>query len=301
MWNKPWSIKEGLIVGAGLLLTGEMLQLTVGAINWNVFAWPVNAIVLSIFCVLMLIGYRLRDNIYAFRFQSSSSAAVAALLYALTLTVIMGLFIQVGEFQEPVDPIGLTKMLSYWPFMLVYLWVAIIVAQTTIHQVLHFKLYFVPSLLSHIGILLILVCGTLGSADMQRLKMYCEMNQPEWRGLDNRNNIQELPIAVQLDKFIMEQYEGGQMPKRFASEVEIMTKDGKHVQTTIEVNKPFTIGGWTIYQYGYDQEKGPMSRYSIFELVKDPWLSVVYVGIYMMLAGAVLLFIIAQRRKKKRL
>lgn len=300
MWNKPWAIKEGLTVGAGLLLTGEMLQLTVGAIDWNVFAWPANVIALLIFCGLMLIGYGVRDNVYAFRFQSSSSAAVAALLYALALTVIMGVFIQVGEFQVPVDPIGLTKMLSFWPFVLIYLWVAIIVSQVTIHQVLHFKWRFLPSLLSHIGILLVLMCGTLGSADMQRLKMYCEINQPEWRGLDSRDNVQELPIAIQLDKFIMEQYEEDKMPKRFASEVKIMTKDGQYVQTTIEVNKPFNIGGWSIYLYGYDQEKGPMSQYSIFELVRDPWLPVVYVGIYMMLAGSILLFIIAQRRKENK-
>lgn len=33
MWSKPWSYKEGLIIGAGLLVIGALLQITVGGIN----------------------------------------------------------------------------------------------------------------------------------------------------------------------------------------------------------------------------------------------------------------------------
>ena len=35
MWSKPWSYKEGLVIGAGLLVIGLLLQMTVGAINWQ--------------------------------------------------------------------------------------------------------------------------------------------------------------------------------------------------------------------------------------------------------------------------
>lgn len=37
-------------------------------------------------------------------------------------------------------------------------------------------------------------------------------------------------------------------PRRFASLVDIYTQDGKNIHTEIEVNKPFTINGWKIYQ-----------------------------------------------------
>lgn len=40
MWSKPWSYKEGLAIGAGLLIIGILLQMTVGAINWDLFACP---------------------------------------------------------------------------------------------------------------------------------------------------------------------------------------------------------------------------------------------------------------------
>lgn len=35
MWSKPWSYKEGLVIGAGLLVIGILLQMAVGAINWG--------------------------------------------------------------------------------------------------------------------------------------------------------------------------------------------------------------------------------------------------------------------------
>ena len=47
MWSKPWSYKEGLTIGTGLLIIGILLQMTVGAINWDLFACPVNVIVRS--------------------------------------------------------------------------------------------------------------------------------------------------------------------------------------------------------------------------------------------------------------
>ena len=80
-------------------------------------------------------------------------------------------------------------------------------------------------------------------------------------------------------------------PKKFSSEVSIMTKDGKNLTTLIEVNRPFKINGWTIYQLGYNTEMGRWSDLSVLQLVRDPWLPAVYTGIFLMMAGAIFLFI----------
>ncbi len=99
----------------------------------------------------------------------------------------------------------------------------------------------------------------------------------------------ELPIAIELERFIMEKYDDGS-PKRFASDIHITTRSGKDLRTTVDVNKPAEVEGWKIYQYSYDTEAGEKSQISIFEIVSDPWLPAVYTGIYMMIAGAVLMF-----------
>ena len=87
-------------------------------------------------------------------------------------------------------------------------------------------------------------------------------------------------------------------PKRFASEVTVYTQDKQKKDALIEVNKPFSVAGWKIYQLSYDETKGKWSETSIFELVRDPWLPVVYAGIMMLLAGSVCLFVYAPKRKE---
>jgi hypothetical protein len=80
-------------------------------------------------------------------------------------------------------------------------------------------------------------------------------------------------------------------PRKFSSKVNILNRSGKKITTTIEVNRPFQIDGWTIYQLGYDNQMGRWSTLSVLELVRDPWLPVVYLGIFLMMAGAGFLFV----------
>ena len=98
-------------------------------------------------------------------------------------------------------------------------------------------------------------------------------------------------MGIKLQHFILEEYPDGS-PRRFASEIQIFTRNGKKYAATVDVNKPVKFDGWKIYQYGYDVERGAQSEYSILEVVSDPWLPAVYVGIFMMLAGALSLFLI---------
>lgn len=76
---------------------------------------------------------------------------------------------------------------------------------------------------------------------------------------------------------------------RYSSDVLLYTKSGIAEEITIQVNKPVAAEGWKLYQYSYDDRFGRWSRVSIIEVIRDPWLPVVYTGIFMMLAGAVYL------------
>lgn len=442
MWNKPYTLKEGTAIVAGLLVTGGLLQVTLGPLEWGLFAWPANFITLILFVFLLIVAFLLRKRSYFCLFMSTMQAAIPAIAAAAILTLIMGVTKQVAEGKRPMDPVGLTKMLSFWPFILVYVWMTAIVGEVTINQIVRFSWRRFPTLVSHVGLFLILTCGTLGSADMLRVKMYCETGQPEWRGLDAFNNVHQLPVAIQLEKFTIDEYppklmlidktgrplpqdkpenllvdngmKSGQLldckidilkridnavpvmlskmigkmpegmmgnirmdslgqarnkdgyiasdasgsacallvrvtigvnangssdtnlikgqkqvvtgwitsgsylfpyqalrlkdgrmlampnrePRRFASLVNIYTQSGQNIQTEIEVNKPFTIEGWKIYQLSYNEQMGKWSNLSVFELVTDPWLPVVYIGIFMLLIGAVGMFLTASRKKE---
>ena len=73
--------------------------------------------------------------------------------------------------------------------------------------------------------------------------------------------------------------------RRYHSDVEITDSSAEKIVTTLEVNKAIRVDGWKIYQLDYDSEMGRWSRYSIFEVVYDPWQTYVYIGIFMTLLG----------------
>ncbi len=81
-------------------------------------------------------------------------------------------------------------------------------------------------------------------------------------------------------------------PKVFKYQSNVNIFDGEALAVEnrmIEVNKPLRFDNWKIYQNSYDARFGRWSQVSIFELIRDPWLPVVYVGIYMLLFGSVYL------------
>ena len=83
-------MKEGFLIGGGLIMAGLMLELSVGAIEWDAFRWPVNGIVLAGFLTLIAIIFLLRKKVYGFQFIGTYKAAIPALVYAVGLTIIMG-------------------------------------------------------------------------------------------------------------------------------------------------------------------------------------------------------------------
>ena len=299
MWTKPYGMKEGFLIGGGLIIAGLMLELSAGPVDWDAFRWPVNGIVLAAFLALIAIIYLLRKRVYGLQFIGTYKAAIPALVYAVALTIIMGLT------RQTVDGTWLNNMLSFWPFVLIYVYIAVILGQIILRRTLNFQLSIlnlkrdIPFLLNHLGLFLAMTTATLGNADMQRLKMITVKGELEWRALTSQQQIVEMPIAIELKEFIMETYDDGS-PRRFASDIQILTKTGKNIRTTVDVNKPVEVEGWKIYQYGYDTQMGAMSQVSILELVSDPWLPLVYTGIYMMLAGAICMFLKGKSKKVKK-
>lgn len=301
-------------------------------------------------------------------------------------------------------------MLSAWPFVLLFTWLITLLGMTILQRIHSFRLRSIPFLLSHLGLFLAVIGAVLGSGDMQRLKMTTVVGKPEWRAYDADGQLIELPLAIELSRFTIEEYapklmlidnETGKTlpaeqpaqlvieenqktgrleewqiqiirqipeaasvsttdtlkfvefhsigatyaiyvkathspsgqetegwvscgsfafpykalrlneaislvmperePRRFASDIKVYTQSGQKQTALVEVNHPSEIEGWKIYQLSYDETKGKWSDVSIFELVRDPWLPVVYTGIWMLIAGAIWMFITASQRKEENL
>lgn len=412
MWKKPWGYREGATIAAGLLLTGILLQGAVGKIDWELLSWPVNIILLLVYIIVLVMVSGLSGRIYLFRWLGSYAAAVTSLAAVVVMTVIMGLIRQTGpQTVSGVAPwLGFSQMLSAWPFALLFTWLITVLGLTAFRHLYPFRWRNIPFLLNHLGLFVAVVAAVLGNADLQRLKMTTVVGKAEWRAYDEAGQQSELPLAIELQHFTIDEYppklmlidngtgkvlpEGkpehlllgsgeqeGQLadwrirvvrqmaesarvatedtvkfvafhsigatyavyieadnrltgvrregwvscgsflfpykalrldeqvslvmpewePQRFASDVKLYTQSGRKLEAVIEVNRPLTVEGWKVYQLSYDESKGKWSDISVFELVRDPWLPLVYSGIWMLIAGAVWMFVTASKRKEEQL
>ena len=288
--RKTWGMTEGSLVCCALIAVGMALQLTVGPVRWDVMAWPINGIVLAVLLVGIVTTHLLRRRVAFFRWMSTLQAGIPAMVACAMLTVLMGVTRQVPSGHVPTEPIGITAMLRFWPFVLSYLWLTILVGTVCMTR-LRPSWRNISFLFNHLGLFIALVAGTLGSADMQQLIMTTQEGKTEWRAVDTKHRVHQLPIAIELHDFFIEE-----KPRlSYASDVTVYTKRGITLRDTIRVNKPLAVRGWKIYQYSYDEARGKESNISVFELVRDPWLPYVYIGIFMMLAGAISMFVNKKR------
>ncbi len=84
-------------------------------------------------------------------------------------------------------------------------------------------------------------------------------------------------------------------PQEYSSELEIMDADGTIQQTRLIVNEPIKVKGWNLYQLSYDERLGKWSKLSVIEAIRDPWLPIIYIGIFMVIGGSIYLFTIGKK------
>ncbi|AOJ23624.1 cytochrome c biogenesis protein ResB [Burkholderia seminalis] len=77
--------------------------------------------------------------------------------------------------------------------------------------------------------------------------------------------IQDLPFSIQLNKFIVDYYTTG-MPKLFASDIVVIDREtGQKIPARVEVNKPFTYKGVSIYQSSF-QDGGSQMQMTAYPM-----------------------------------
>ncbi len=86
----------------------------------------------------------------------------------------------------------------------------------------------------------------------------------------------------------------------YSSDVILYTASGDVEEVRIEVNHPVSAEGWKLYQYSYDDRFGRWSPTTVIEAIRDPWLPVVYTGIFMVLFGSVYLMTLGKTPEKEK-
>ena len=395
LWQPPWQYKESALLVGGVILAGFALQLTLGHFNFFLLHYPANTGIAAALALLLGLSAFARKTA-VFRWLSGIPLCVSLIAALLLFSLVMGLTPQAAR----VDPhahsffvdLGFTMVTASWPFVLLYALTLISLGLVIVRRLAAFRKKDTAFYCNHLGLWVLLLSAGLGAADMQRFVMHIREGEVEWRVYSTKNDVLELPVAIRLHDFAMEEYPpklviinretgkaqpedkpwyfqidaqhpagvlgdwsvtvdeylheavrsgegfkaspmpastpaarvtaknsrtgavqsgwvcgGGTIPgffsgltldgaltmvmtqpepKRFLSDITVLTKEGLKKDARLEVNKPLSIGPWMLYQYGYDDQAGKMSAYSSIELVRDAWLWPAYAGIFLMVAGA---------------
>ncbi len=184
-------------------------------------------------------------------------------------------------------------------FIFFLLILILILGLVTLKKIQAFNTRNLLFILNHGGLWLALTAALFGAPDREEYKMIAPLHQPEYNAIDQNGILHPLPFTVRLDQFELEYYpqqQNQKVPKRFCSTLTLQSKENT-IQMPVEVNRPVSFKGYSLYQDGYDQSRGPNSEYSILLVVRDPWISLVYTGIFMLLAGAMGLIIYGPLKK----
>ena len=136
-------------------------------------------------------------------------------------------------------------------------------------------------MLNHIGIYLIIWAALFGSPDVSRSRMIVGYGQPQKMAYSSDGKVISLPFEVTLTDFHIDYYPDSISPRQFTSDIMV---NGKTM--SVSVNSPCYIQGYTLYQDSYDWEA---LQYTVLQVVRDPWLPVVFLGMTLLALGSVLL------------
>lgn len=209
MWQSPWQYKESIAFAGGVVLIGFILQIVVGNFNFFLLQSPVNFMLGGAIIALLLL-FSLARKSFFYQWFSGVPFSVTIIGAVLILTIIMGLTPQIVK-ASPHDSdiftiLGFRQMTTSWSFVLIYLLMLLSLGSLIIRRLIKFRKEDYAFYLNHIGLWILLFSAGFGAADIKRYVMHVREGDVEWRVYSENDDVLELPIAIQLNDFDMEEY-----------------------------------------------------------------------------------------------
>lgn len=234
--------KISLIALTALIIIGFMLQL-LAPLKIDL-SFPKNLIfIFSLFISFSIVRIFIWNTIL-YKWLTSIFTSLAAMLVFFLFLLLMGIIPQKPSISV-LDKVGLTSIVSSYPFILVYLFLLVNLGMVIAKRITNrWSLKNIAFLFNHLGLWLILLTGGLGAYDFVRLDMICRMNSPVWYGYDEKGKSYELPLALEFKKFEMDFY----LPQIKVIRKDSTEKNGIKVlkQTEIDTARPFQLGDYQL-------------------------------------------------------
>lgn len=279
-FNKQGWMRPMLYGGVGVFLLC-LLQALVGSFPVALFRFPVNGLLLLAFGIGVVELYRRREQSPWAQFLLSREGTHLSLLFMALLGLALGLQREAASTAWPV--VGMLL------FLLAQLGMVILRGWRTGQGI---RWHF---LLLHLGLWLALTAGLFGAADRETYRAVVRPESPSREAFDSAQRMTLLEYPLQLHRFEMTHYANG-APASWLAEVVI-----EEEVIPLRVNQPYAPN-WQdrIYLVSYDPEASPQAcRYCVVEVVREPWQWMTAAGLWMMMLGALWLFVGREKRIKQ--
>jgi len=391
LWSFPWLYRESFLFTFFLLLTGILIEVITPAPGIHVSGFPYNMFALMIFITTLVFLRFFYRKSQLVKWLTSAPAAISSICLLSVVILLLGLLRQENQPGSILTAIGFTHVKNSWILVLAQIYLLTVLGLVVFKRIARLNQRNIGFIINHAGLWIVIAAASLGTGDLQRMKMELHEGETIWYAYDEQNRLYELPFAIKLQNFHIDEYppkmtivdsktgkpienldsplpeiysekeayldnyhivvkdylptgwpfedrfvtsdktgappaakviianklnndtvsgwisSGSFMvnpsylslsenkvlamtqpePRKYQSYVKIYTKEDDPYEEVIEVNAAPQVNGWYLYQVSYDQNMGKWSKLSVLEIVRDPWLYIVYLGIAMLLAGAV--------------
>ncbi len=207
VWVFPWGYPEAFLVAAAVLLVGFALEWVTPGDGLSAPSWPWNGVIGAVLILVPLALQLTLPKNPVVRWLSQVPASMGAIAAVTFSVLLMGLFLQ-GQSSGIgwIDRLGLTGMTTSWPFLMSIAWFLFVLAMTAVRRSIPLRGRNIGFLLNHLGLWIVIAGGILGSGDLQRVTMTISEGQTVWYGTDRDGRSVELPLALELQRFHMEEY-----------------------------------------------------------------------------------------------
>lgn len=201
-----WGYKRAFLRCALLFMVGVVLQIVLGDFDNKFLRYPWGLILSVNYLYVLLLIYIQSAKWKWLKQLYDGYASVSSLAWLILLTIIFGLTRQDGSTEGLVGVLGFTRMTSSWIFILILFYFNTALGVTIMRDIHHWRTTRLAALLSHAMVFLALSAAMFGSADKQRVTMSLELDGMTYVGVDERGEEVELPFALTLKKFQMDEY-----------------------------------------------------------------------------------------------
>ena len=208
-WRSPWQYRESLAFVGGLGVVGLGLE-WFSPVDMHLWNSPLSLTFGALLVIFIAFTGGLGSATRPVIWLSSAPLSVSLIGAMLFLGLIMGLTPQLAVPKaDPdwFDRLGLTRVTSSWPYIIIHLATLVTLGLAIVRQVKRpggiRKAAFI---INHSGVWLLLLAAGLGAADRRSYTMWIEEGQVEWRGRLTSGLVVELPLAVRLIDFDLEEY-----------------------------------------------------------------------------------------------